>query len=190
MPPQASGTNWAALDFAPTAEAWFVVADDVEKLFELAWGFDFDFMESAEFVEFDGGIAILRCSYRAHAKPAGEKFAIPWAEASVRRRKVDEKMTVLIDRLRDEGIQVRGDAGANEAQLARYLSRLEGQPLFNRFSAERYLLLLGDLLASEHQHRVLEECIPHLREIFITERPGQVDPNDLGTDLQEVARIV
>lgn len=43
------------------------------------------------------------------------------------------------------GIQVRGDAGANEAQLARYLSKLEGQPLFNAYDAERYLLLAGSM---------------------------------------------
>ena len=43
------------------------------------------------------------------------------------------------------GIQVRGDAGANEAQLARYLSKLEGQPLFNAYDAERYLLLAGSI---------------------------------------------
>lgn len=43
------------------------------------------------------------------------------------------------------GMQVRGDAGANEAKLARYLSKLEGQPLFNAYDAERYLLLAGSI---------------------------------------------
>lgn len=43
------------------------------------------------------------------------------------------------------GFQVRGDAGANEGQLARYLSKLEGQPLFNAYDAERYLLLAGGI---------------------------------------------
>lgn len=43
------------------------------------------------------------------------------------------------------GIQVRGGAGANEAQLERYLAKLEGQPLFNAYDAERYLLLAGGI---------------------------------------------
>lgn len=57
----------------------------------------------------------------------------------------DGRVTLDILAARLVGIQVRGDAGANEAQLARYLSRLEGQPLFNRFSAERYLLLANSM---------------------------------------------
>lgn len=57
----------------------------------------------------------------------------------------DGRVTLDILAAKLVGIQVRGDAGANEAQLARYLSRLEGQPLFNRFSAERYLLLANSM---------------------------------------------
>ena len=53
------------------------------------------------------------------------------------------RLDILAARL--VGIQVRGDAGANEAQLARYLSKLEGQPLFNAYDAERYLLLAGSI---------------------------------------------
>ena len=42
-------------------------------------------------------------------------------------------------------VRVRGDVGRNEAAVARYLSHLElGKP-FNRFEAERYLLLARDL---------------------------------------------
>lgn len=57
----------------------------------------------------------------------------------------DGRVTLDILAARLVGVQVRGDAVANEAQLARYLSRLEGQPLFNRFSAERYLLLANSM---------------------------------------------
>ena len=42
-------------------------------------------------------------------------------------------------------VRVRGDVGRNEAAIARYLKHLElGKP-FNRFEAERYLLLARDL---------------------------------------------
>ena len=43
------------------------------------------------------------------------------------------------------GLQVRGDAGRSERVLARYLAKLQNQPLFNVREAERYLLLAGDI---------------------------------------------
>jgi hemolysin activation/secretion protein len=42
-------------------------------------------------------------------------------------------------------IEVRGDAGANEPLLQRYLARLNDQPVFNIVDAERYLLLARDI---------------------------------------------
>jgi len=42
-------------------------------------------------------------------------------------------------------VRVRGEASGAETALAAYLGRLTRQPLFNRFEAERYLLLAGDL---------------------------------------------
>ena len=42
-------------------------------------------------------------------------------------------------------IEVRGDAGANEGLLQRYLSRLDDEPVFNIVDAERYLLLARDI---------------------------------------------
>ena len=42
-------------------------------------------------------------------------------------------------------VQVRGDAGANEALLARYLAKLEQQQLFNLNDAERALLLAREI---------------------------------------------
>ncbi len=42
-------------------------------------------------------------------------------------------------------VRVRGDATGAEAALAGYLGRLTKRPLFNRFEAERYLLLASDL---------------------------------------------
>ena len=42
-------------------------------------------------------------------------------------------------------IRVRGDAGRNERQIARYLQHLATGQVFNRFEAERYLLLARDI---------------------------------------------
>lgn len=42
-------------------------------------------------------------------------------------------------------VRVRGEATGAEAALAAYLNRLTRRPLFNRFEAERYLLLASDL---------------------------------------------
>ncbi len=53
------------------------------------------------------------------------------------------RLEILAARL--AGLQVRGDAGPNEGQLARHLSNLEGEPLFNARQAERYLLLANSI---------------------------------------------
>lgn len=42
-------------------------------------------------------------------------------------------------------VRIRGNASGAEAALAAYLNRLTRRPLFNRFEAERYLLLANDL---------------------------------------------
>ncbi|MEP7130195.1 MAG: ShlB/FhaC/HecB family hemolysin secretion/activation protein [Sphingomicrobium sp.] len=42
-------------------------------------------------------------------------------------------------------VRVRGDASGAEQLIAGYLGRLTKQPVFNRFEAERYLLLASDL---------------------------------------------
>jgi hemolysin activation/secretion protein len=42
-------------------------------------------------------------------------------------------------------VRVRGEATGAETALAAYLGRLTRQPLFNRYEAERYLLLASDL---------------------------------------------
>lgn len=42
-------------------------------------------------------------------------------------------------------VRVRGDAGGAERIIAGYLEHLTKQPVFNRFEAERYLLLASDL---------------------------------------------
>jgi hemolysin activation/secretion protein len=42
-------------------------------------------------------------------------------------------------------LRVRGNAGRAERTIAGYLNKLTGQEAFNRYDAERYLLLAGDL---------------------------------------------
>lgn len=46
-------------------------------------------------------------------------------------------------------VRVRGDAGSSEKILAGYLAKLTADKIFNRFSAERYLLLARDLPGME-----------------------------------------
>jgi hemolysin activation/secretion protein len=53
------------------------------------------------------------------------------------------RLEVVLARLVD--VRVLGDAGRSERLLAAYLERLKGQPVFNRFDAERSLLLASDL---------------------------------------------
>ncbi len=53
------------------------------------------------------------------------------------------RFDVLMARL--VGLRVRGDAGSAERLIADYLGRLTEREVFNRYEAERYLLLAGDL---------------------------------------------
>jgi hemolysin activation/secretion protein len=53
------------------------------------------------------------------------------------------RFRVLMARLTQ--VRVRGNATGAERTIAGYLNRLTGQPVFNRFEAERYLLLASDL---------------------------------------------
>jgi hemolysin activation/secretion protein len=77
-------------------------------------------------------------------------------------------------------LRVRGDAGANERLIARYLKKLSGQEVFNRYEAERYLLLAGDLpgynvrLALRPAGTAPGEVIG---EVTVVRLPGQVDLN-------------
>lgn len=55
----------------------------------------------------------------------------------------DLRLEVLMAKL--VAIRVRGDAGRSERMIARYLEKLTGREVFNRYEAERYLLLARDL---------------------------------------------
>ena len=53
------------------------------------------------------------------------------------------RFQVLMAHLTD--VRVRGDATGAESLIAGYLRQLTKQPVFNRYEAERYLLLASDL---------------------------------------------
>lgn len=55
----------------------------------------------------------------------------------------DLRLEVLMAKL--VALRVRGDAGRSERTIARYLGKLTRREVFNRFEAERYLLLARDL---------------------------------------------
>jgi hemolysin activation/secretion protein len=55
----------------------------------------------------------------------------------------DLRLEVLMAKL--VAIRVRGDAGRSERIIARYLEKLTRREVFNRYEAERYLLLARDL---------------------------------------------
>ncbi len=78
------------------------------------------------------------------------------------------------------GIRVRGDAGNAERTIASYLERLTEQEVFNRNTAERYLLLAGDIpgydvrLSLRSANAGRGEVIG---EVAVLRVPGRVDFN-------------
>ncbi|PWG03859.1 ShlB/FhaC/HecB family hemolysin secretion/activation protein [Sphingosinicella humi] len=78
------------------------------------------------------------------------------------------------------GVRVRGDAGRAERTIAAYLERLTEQEVFNRFDAERYLLLAGDLPGYDVRLSLRSaEAAPGevIGEVAVLRTPGQVDFN-------------
>ncbi len=55
----------------------------------------------------------------------------------------DAELRIVFGRL--TALRVRGEAGPSEQLVAGYLENLVGQPVFNTYEAERYLLLADDL---------------------------------------------
>ncbi|WP_118857464.1 ShlB/FhaC/HecB family hemolysin secretion/activation protein [Sphingomonas mesophila] len=87
--------------------------------------------------------AVCRIRDRAAAilRDAGYIAAVQVPEQNIGDGSLD--YNVVLARLVD--VRVLGNAGRSERQLAAYLGRLRDQPVFNRFAAERYLLLAGEL---------------------------------------------
>ncbi len=98
----------------------------------------------AEYVGTEQPVAVI-CEIRDRAatilRNAGYVAAVEVPEQRIADGNV--RFTVLTAKL--VGIRVRGDAGRAERTIAGYLDRLTGQEVFNRFEAERYLLLAGDI---------------------------------------------
>jgi hemolysin activation/secretion protein len=88
-------------------------------------------------------------------------------------------VTLDIMAARLSGLQVRGDAGANERLLARYLSKIEGQELFNIYDAERYLILANSIPGMNTRLTLRPAGMPGqvIGEIAVSRMAGMVDAN-------------
>ena len=88
-------------------------------------------------------------------------------------------------------IRVRGDAGNAERLLAGYLERLTEEPVFNRYEAERYMLLARDLpgydvrLALRPAGTAPGELVG---DVIVTRRPYDVSFNIQNLGSKEVGR--
>ena len=98
----------------------------------------------AEFVGTEQPVAVI-CEIRDRAatilRNAGYVAAVEVPEQRIADGNV--RFQVLMAKL--VAVRVRGDAGRAERTIAGYLERLTDQEVFNRYEAERYLLLAGDL---------------------------------------------
>ncbi len=99
------------------------------------------------------------------------------------------RFTVLMAKL--VGIRVRGEAGRSERLIARYLNRLTGQEVFNRYDAERYLLLAGDLPGYEVRLALRSAGAARgevIGEVTVVHRPVTVDLNVQNLGSHELGR--
>ena len=99
------------------------------------------------------------------------------------------RFTVLMAKL--VGIRVRGEAGRSERLIAAYLNRLTGQEVFNRYDAERYLLLAGDLPGYEVRLALRSAGAARgevIGEVTVVHRPVMVDLNVQNLGSRELGR--
>lgn len=87
-------------------------------------------------------------------------------------------------------IEVRGDAGANEKLLQRYLSRLDDQPVFNIVDAERYLLLARDIPGLDARLTLRPGSAPGevVGEVTVSRTPILFDANVQNFGSKDVGR--
>ncbi|ALJ14644.1 ShlB/FhaC/HecB family hemolysin secretion/activation protein [Sphingopyxis macrogoltabida] len=87
-------------------------------------------------------------------------------------------------------IEVRGDAGANEGLLQRYLSRLDDQPVFNIVDAERYLLLARDIPGMDARLTLRPGGAPGevVGEVTVARTPVMFDANIQNFGSHDVGR--
>lgn len=120
--------------------------------------------------------AICQIRDRAAAilNDAGYVVAIEVPEQRIAEGRI--RFQVVMARL--VGLRVRGNAGRAERLIASYLERLTEREVFNRYEAERYLLLAGDLpgynvrLALRSAGRARGEV---LGEVIVQRIPALVD---------------
>lgn len=87
-------------------------------------------------------------------------------------------------------VEVRGDAGANEGLLQRYLSRLDDQPVFNITDAERYLLLARDIPGLDARLTLRPGAVPGevVGEVTVSRTPAVFDFNAQNFGSKDVGR--
>jgi len=87
-------------------------------------------------------------------------------------------------------IEVRGDAGANERLLQRYLARLDDQPVFNIADAERYLLLARDIPGMDARLTLRPGAAPGevVGEVTVVRTPFTFDFNAQNFGSRDVGR--
>jgi len=98
------------------------------------------------------------------------------------------KLDILSARL--TRVEVRGDAGANEGLLQRYLSRLDDQPVFNIVDAERYLLLARDIPGMDARLTLRPGAAPGevVGEVTVTRTPVLIDGSTQNYGSRDVGR--
>jgi hemolysin activation/secretion protein len=135
-------------------------------------------------------VAVL-CEIRDRAatmlREAGYIAAVEVPEQRIADGRV--RFTVLMAKL--VGIRVRGEAGRSERLIAGYLNRLTGQAVFNRFEAERYLLLAGDLPGYEVRLALRSAGAARgevIGEVTVVHRPVAVDLSVQNLGSRELGR--
>jgi hemolysin activation/secretion protein len=132
-----------------------------------------------EFVGTEQPVAVI-CEIRDRAatilRNAGYVAAVEVPEQRIADGNV--QFQVLMAKL--VGIRVRGDAGNAERTIAAYLERLTEQEVFNRHTAERYLLLAGDLPGYDVRLSLRSAGAGRgevIGEVAVLRTPGRVDFN-------------
>src|SRR3546814_17526338 len=89
-------------------------------------------------------------------------------------------------------VEVRGDAGANERLLQRYLARPDDAPVFNINDAERYLLLAPDIPGMDARSTLRPGTHPGevVGEVVVTRTPMLFVANIHNCGSQHIGRWV
>ena len=134
---------------------------------------------SAEFIGTEQPVAII-CEIRDRAatilRNAGYVAAVEVPEQRIADGNV--RFQVLMAKL--VGIRVRGDAGRAERTIAGYLERLTQEEVFNRHTAEHYLLLAGDIPGYDVRLSLRSAGAGRgevIGEVAVLRTPGRVDFN-------------